>query len=98
MNRRNMIKGTLGATAATLVPGAAIPGPMSREDVKHDVLIRLAKLKLSSREHQEMMIVGLTLMDGSTIRDDTLAWLNEDLPVSEVHRRIGELIEADWDA
>ncbi len=98
MNRRNMIKNAIGATAATLVPGAVVSGPVSREDVKHDVLTRLAKLKLSDLEEHEISILAISLRDGHWCRDDTLALLNEDLPVSEVYRRITQQVKANWDA
>ena len=100
LNRRRFVAAgaALGATAATLVPGAVVAGALSREDTKRDLLIRLGDLKLSGKEALAMMVLGMALEDGHWCRDDTRALLDQGLPVSEVHKRISQQLEANCDA
>jgi len=85
MNRRDMIKGAFGATAATLVPAVAIPEEIriSPEDKKRDVLFYLANLQEEDRS--QMMHLMLSLSPEATFHEFMFDAFDDGCSVSEVY-------------
>ena len=95
MNRRNMIKGTLGATTVTLVPGAVVAGSLSR-DLSNSSELNAEKWELAFRLSKmpgecgpiSVGIVGLGLTKDHKYRESLVAAFDAGESFDEAYARI----------
>ena len=95
MNRRNIIKGTFGATIATLVPAAVVAGSLSRNlsnpnelnAEKWELAFRLSKMP-GEYTSFTVGVAGMGLTKNHRYRESFVAAFNAGESFDEAYKRI----------